>query len=278
MSTFKVIIIGGGLSGALLANGLINNDVDDMIYERDKEETKRGGYQIRLGEPSLSAFRACLPPAHVVTIEEKFGVSANDERTQNFYTAPCIYSTNFKVLLDLGKLPTYTISTAISRLVLRNFLVDPVKRKGRIEFDKRFSHYSIVEDKECGDKVQINHQLGLDNIQEIKSHFTTTMLSIGIEDSDDSIVTAIPLGMGNNQTMFDCTEILPPLIELNKISKSGASPSSREVRTALEKYEALMIEHGFKWVKKSGGVSVPNVDLQSGFLNSAFQTFKALFK
>ena len=57
--------------------------------------------------------------------------------------------------------------------------------------------------------------------------------------------------------MFDCTEILPPLIELNKISKSGASPSSREVRTALEKYEALMIEHGFKWVKKSGGVSVP---------------------
>ncbi|KAM0145795.1 hypothetical protein ACHAPC_011123 [Botrytis cinerea] len=167
MSTFKVIIIGGGLSGALLANGLINDDVDVMIYERDKEETKRGGYQIRLGEPSLSGFRACLPPAHVVTIEEKFGVSANDERTQNSYTAPCIYSTNFKVLLDLGKLPTYTISTAISRIVLRNFLVGPLKRKGRIEFDKPFSHYSIVEDKECGDKVEVHFSDGSTEICDV---------------------------------------------------------------------------------------------------------------
>lgn len=167
MPAFRVIIIGGGLSGALLANGLINNEVDVTVYERDKEETKREGYQIRLGEPSLSGFRACLPPAHVATIEQKFGVSANGERTQKPYTAPCIYSPSFKVLLDLGKLPTYSISTAISRIVLRNFLVDPVKQKGRIEFNKPFSHYSIIEDKESGDKVRVHFSDGSTDVCDV---------------------------------------------------------------------------------------------------------------
>ncbi|KAL2071053.1 hypothetical protein VTL71DRAFT_12288 [Oculimacula yallundae] len=194
MPGLKVIIIGGGLSGALLANGLINNDINVAIYERDIEETKREGYQIRLGEPSLTAFRACLPASQVSTIEQKFGVSSKSNKSQKSLIAPCIFSTKMKVILDLGKLPTYSVSTAISRIVLRNFLVDPVKEKGAIEFGKGFDHYEIIEDGEGCEKVRvhfsdgetevcdilvgadgsasrINKQLGLNNIQEIKSHF-----------------------------------------------------------------------------------------------------------
>lgn len=41
MAHFKVIVIGGGLSGALLTNGLLNNNVNTTLYERDAADSKR---------------------------------------------------------------------------------------------------------------------------------------------------------------------------------------------------------------------------------------------
>jgi flavin-dependent dehydrogenase len=109
MPAFKVIIIGGGLAGALLANGLINNDVDVTVYERDQEESRREGYQNRLGEASLSGFRACLKPSQIREIEQKFGISSDGKEIQSTYTAPCVYSTKLRPVLDLGKLPNYPL-------------------------------------------------------------------------------------------------------------------------------------------------------------------------
>ncbi|KAK7966934.1 uncharacterized protein PG986_001211 [Apiospora aurea] len=67
MSPLKVIIVGGGLSGACLANGILNRADDDgaspidvTIYERGTEASSRGGYQIRLGAHALVGLRACL--------------------------------------------------------------------------------------------------------------------------------------------------------------------------------------------------------------------------
>ncbi|KAL2071052.1 hypothetical protein VTL71DRAFT_12287 [Oculimacula yallundae] len=152
-------------------------------------------------------------------------------------------------------------------------------------------------------------QLCLDTVKDWAPEFTT-MLSVGIEDSDGSGVTCIPLrvstepaktwredvrrasedrlnpkghprvwligdamhamqpnrGMGGNQAMFDCTEMLPQLVELDRRSRSGKSLSSTEISDALERYEKSMLKRGFKWVKKSGGAAVPNVDLENGLL------------
>lgn len=52
---FKVIVIGGGLAGSLLTNGLLNNGVEAKLYERDAANSKRDGYQIRLGEAESKA-------------------------------------------------------------------------------------------------------------------------------------------------------------------------------------------------------------------------------
>lgn len=42
---FKVIIIGGGLAGSLLANGLSEHAIDFVVYERDAEDSAtRDGY------------------------------------------------------------------------------------------------------------------------------------------------------------------------------------------------------------------------------------------
>lgn len=63
-------------------------------------------------------------------------------------------------------------------------------------------------------------------------------------------------GMGGNQAMHDCTEILPYLVELNDIAQSGRPPIAEEISTACAKYEAAMIDRSFNWVWKGGGVSM----------------------
>lgn len=128
MGAFKVIIVGGGLAGALLGNGLSNNGVDLMIYERDEANSKREGYQIRLGPGAEAGFRACLTKAHREKITAKLGRSSRSQAT-----APLIYNTQFHEICNLPLLPTYTKSAAISRVVLGDLLLEPIKRSKSIQ-------------------------------------------------------------------------------------------------------------------------------------------------
>ena len=103
MADFKVVIVGGGLAGALLANGLRNNGVQVMVYERDRADSNREGYQIRLGPGSQAGFRACLTDDHIGKISAKLGKSSGAQAT-----APSLFNTNFQEIVDLTQLPTYS--------------------------------------------------------------------------------------------------------------------------------------------------------------------------
>lgn len=186
---FKIIIIGGGLAGSLVANGLMNNNVSFAIYERDAEDSTREGYQIRLGESAIKGFRACLSADHLEAILKKFGQSAASGAS-----APCIYTTKFKPILDLTKLPTYTKSSAISRVVLRDLLREPVVSSGSFHYGKSFSSYLVIVDGDGNEKVKVtfadgttdecdiligadgsgsvvNKAVGLDNLVSLDSHW-----------------------------------------------------------------------------------------------------------
>lgn len=139
MATFKVVVVGGGLSGALLANGLLNNGVDVTVYERDAADSKREGYQIRLGDAAMQGFKACLTKDCLSTILRKFGQS-----TLAASTAPTIMTTKFKPILDLTQSVSYSKSSAINRVALRNILLEPIKAAGRVRFDKSLVRYEIV--------------------------------------------------------------------------------------------------------------------------------------
>lgn len=117
MAPFKVIIIGGGLAGSLLANGLQLHDIDFMVYERDVKESNRKGYQIRLGASALVGFRACLEKERMDLLMKKFGRSGGV-----ISSAPILYSTKLETLLDLTKFPAYEKSAPINRVILRDFL------------------------------------------------------------------------------------------------------------------------------------------------------------
>lgn len=139
MAGFKVIIIGAGLAGSLLGNGLLHNDVDFVIYESDPEHAQREGYQIRLGAPSIAGFKACLQEDQLAKLYPMFGRSGG-----MISSAPVLYDHKLNLLLDLTKFPAYTKSAPINRAILRDFLAQPVAAAGKIKYGKRFTGYNTV--------------------------------------------------------------------------------------------------------------------------------------
>lgn len=155
MAPFKVIIVGSGLAGNLLANGLLNNNIEVEVYERLARDAEREGYQIRLGENSLKGFRACLTPERKNAIISKFGRSSG-----KLSAAPIIYDGNFKPLLDLNRFPNYEKSAAISRKILRDLLAEPLDDAGKTYYDKSFKDYSIINPGFENEMVRVRFQDG----------------------------------------------------------------------------------------------------------------------
>ncbi|KAF5548895.1 hypothetical protein FMEXI_4566 [Fusarium mexicanum] len=149
MASLKVVIIGGGLAGACLANGLINKadgQIDVTVFERDEAGSERGGYQIRLGSHALIGFKACLTEEQYKNLLLCFGKSGG-----LVSSAPCIFSpSDLKVLIDLSKAPIYEKSAPIARTRLRNFLQKPLQENDCIQFGKKYVRYEVLQAKVAG--------------------------------------------------------------------------------------------------------------------------------
>ncbi|CAJ0543857.1 Ff.00g039610.m01.CDS01 [Fusarium sp. VM40] len=182
MPPLKVIIVGGGLAGACLASGLINNSngqVDVRVFEHDEDGSDKGGYQIRLGAHALIGFKACLTEKQYRDLLLCFGKLGGVVSS-----APCIFSpSDLKVLIDLSKAPIYEKSAPIARLRLRNFLQAPLRQLNVIAYGKKFVRYEVLQNsnirlhfqddshQDCevlvsagGSGSRMNKQIGLDNI------------------------------------------------------------------------------------------------------------------
>jgi salicylate hydroxylase len=62
-STFHVLIIGGGLGGLCLAQGLKKANISVAVYERDRTPDDRlQGYRIHIEAQGNRALHTCLPP------------------------------------------------------------------------------------------------------------------------------------------------------------------------------------------------------------------------
>ncbi|MFI5780670.1 FAD-dependent oxidoreductase [Nocardia sp. NPDC051570] len=62
-SNLRVIVIGAGLGGLALAQGLRRDNIDVAVYERDESPTsRRQGYRLRLNPEGLTALEDLLPP------------------------------------------------------------------------------------------------------------------------------------------------------------------------------------------------------------------------
>ncbi|KAF4949966.1 hypothetical protein FGADI_8567 [Fusarium gaditjirri] len=197
MPQFNVIIVGSGLSGPLLASGLLDTGVKVDVYEKLAADAKRDGYQIRVAQPCMEAFRLSLTAEQNESIRASLGhFDSNQEST------PIWYDHRMKPLLDMGRVSEqYHGSAPMDRVVLRNIIMQKPLESGIVHFEKSFSGYEIFSDQgrervrvlfddgtsaDCdlligadGSHSRVNKQLGLNNIEPIPviNFITKTRLS-----------------------------------------------------------------------------------------------------
>lgn len=69
----RVIVIGAGLGGLTLAQGLRRAGIDVVVYGRDGLEGRRQGISLHLDSRGTAALHACLPPEHMEMITATTG-------------------------------------------------------------------------------------------------------------------------------------------------------------------------------------------------------------
>lgn len=136
---FKVIIIGAGLAGNLLALGLIRNNIEVQVYERSERHSARDGLQIRLTAPALEGMRTCLSNDQLMSIVKKFG-PASEAKAE----APRVFHKDGKLLIDLRQFPAYDKNAPINRGLLRDLMADPVYDAGKLKYEVGFDRFEVL--------------------------------------------------------------------------------------------------------------------------------------
>ncbi|MGH3779082.1 MAG: FAD-dependent oxidoreductase, partial [Pseudonocardiaceae bacterium] len=137
--SLHVIVIGGGIGGLCLAQGLRRAGVSVAVYERDRSRTDRlEGYRIHINPAGSRALNACLPPrvwnSFVSTAGEPGGIGFLSEQLKEL------------VVINGETTPDpMQRSHAVDRITLRQLLLSDLD--DTVHFGKTFTHYEQHENK-----------------------------------------------------------------------------------------------------------------------------------
>ncbi|MEZ0110218.1 2-polyprenyl-6-methoxyphenol hydroxylase-like FAD-dependent oxidoreductase [Catenulispora sp. EB89] len=119
----KVAVVGAGIGGLALAQGLLRAGIDVTVYERDTALDSRGqGYRIHLH--ALAALEACLPP----DLYELCVATAGQPSTQL-----TVMSSGLRILRSTEMAPN-GLATSVNRQTLREILA--ARLENVIEFGR----------------------------------------------------------------------------------------------------------------------------------------------
>jgi 2-polyprenyl-6-methoxyphenol hydroxylase-like FAD-dependent oxidoreductase len=131
-SNNQVIIVGGGIAGLVLAQGLKYRNIPFSLFERDSKGTTKG-YRFRVVDEGLDALEETIPPSLWKLLEDTVPVS----------------SPPHLLLLNAisGERTTYIESTnarsyPIDRRWARELLCIGIEE--HLHFDKAFKHYELL--------------------------------------------------------------------------------------------------------------------------------------
>ena len=139
MSPLRVVIIGAGLAGPCLAQGLLRAGAEVSLYERDAAVASRGqGYRIFIAPQGTEGLRVCLPPQlYGLTVATSgkpgAGVTVLDRQLHELnrvtFPAPAIDDGSAGIHVD--------------RLTLRQVLLSGLD--GRLHFGASFLRFELGE-------------------------------------------------------------------------------------------------------------------------------------
>jgi salicylate hydroxylase len=136
---FHVGIVGGGIGGLALAQGLKKAGLSVALYERDSTPTDRlQGFRIRISPKGSAALHDCLP----ADLFDLFAATCSaDRRRFRFLTEKMEELLSFDFA---GASDAIAQNRAASRITLRQILLARVD--GIVEFGKAFSRYEETAD------------------------------------------------------------------------------------------------------------------------------------
>ncbi|WP_353190556.1 FAD-dependent monooxygenase [Pandoraea pnomenusa] len=163
MSALHVTIIGAGLGGLCLAQGLRRAGISFDVYERDDAPAARfQGYRLRIDANGLDALAQCLPGDHLTRIRERAAVartggrfvtpqlddadvvlppSWHDAHAETSATARRSTSTAARRIARADHIPG---DVSLHRQTLREILLDGIL--DRVHFGKAFARTTITAD------------------------------------------------------------------------------------------------------------------------------------
>ncbi len=144
-----ILIIGGGIGGLCLAQGLVKAGIDVSVYERNSETGEAlAGYGIHLTPLGMKALKACLPPTNFAQLDALAGhagasVRFSDERLH-------LLAERDEAQLT-GKPLAQVERRAVDRIEFRKLLLQGLHpasstKKRVIHWNKNFSHYEQLPD------------------------------------------------------------------------------------------------------------------------------------
>jgi 2-polyprenyl-6-methoxyphenol hydroxylase-like FAD-dependent oxidoreductase len=136
MTPGKILVIGGGLGGLCLAQGLHRAGLEVAVFEKDHDPAGRPqAYRIHINPEGSRALYRCLPPP----AWERFVAAAGVDPQFGFFTErlECLLT------LDLSPRSAAVESrhNSISRILLKQVLLHGMD--GMVHFDKAFRRYEI---------------------------------------------------------------------------------------------------------------------------------------
>ncbi|KAI7968406.1 hypothetical protein EIK77_010568 [Talaromyces pinophilus] len=152
----RVAIIGAGLSGLAVANGLLKDPAgrfDVQVFERDTVafNSERGGYQLRMSATGVNALKKVSDSELWSLIRE---VWSEDKGKAPTLVDPA----TFKTLLRLDQHKWYPKSRALSRLGLRRVLLKRLLIEGRVHFNYTFERFELMLDEGRGVRLHFEGQ------------------------------------------------------------------------------------------------------------------------
>ncbi|PYH40744.1 FAD-dependent oxidoreductase [Aspergillus saccharolyticus JOP 1030-1] len=141
----SILIIGAGLGGLALAQGLKKNNIPIKVYERDAQKDFRAqGYRLRIGTEGILALRTTLTPELFGLFEAtcaENGSLSGGARLDALSGKPLAQNVRGEgpPIQAHGPLEPYTVDRGVLREVLMTDLQE------ELHFRKRFTHYETTE-------------------------------------------------------------------------------------------------------------------------------------